>query len=156
MFSRFVHLHSPKGTVFPARKRGLPAVLSEAIFPAKRSSIGSLTLLFAGLLLSLAIIHAPSFLLLCEAPVKADAVVLFVGGEGAREREAEQLIKEGFADYLIIPAHGQIKKRGPDGRLGPFDLKRSAAVPNQRTNEQATNRTVLSKTPTSKSLGQNT
>jgi hypothetical protein len=36
-------------------------------------------------------------------------VVLFIGGEkGAREKEADQLIKEGFADYLIIPATGQV------------------------------------------------
>ena len=88
LFSRFVHRHS------------------EAIVPAKRSSFG---LCIIVLILSLSIIQAPSLLLISEAPIKAGAVVLFIGGEkGAREKEADQLIKEGFADYLIIPATGQV------------------------------------------------
>lgn len=75
------------------------------------------------LLLSLAVFQAPAFLVISEAPVRADAVVLFVGGEkGLREKEADQLLREGFADYLIIPATGQIKKRGPDGRLERLQL----------------------------------
>ena len=70
------------------------------------------------LLLFLAVFQAPAFLVISEAPVRADAVVLFEGGEkGSREWEADQLLREGFADYLIIPATGQIKKRGRDGRL---------------------------------------
>ena len=74
----------------------------------------------------------PAFLVISEAPVRADAVVLFVGGEkGSREKEADQLLREGFADYLIIPATGQIKKRGPDGRLERLDLKNPMAVSNQ-------------------------
>ena len=111
MFSRFVHL--------PSRRRSSERESAVVLVPQGRSSLYP----FLVLILSLAIIHAPSFLLISEAPVKADAVVLFVGGEGAREREAEQLIKEGFADYLIIPAFGQIKKRGPDGKLETFSLK---------------------------------
>jgi uncharacterized SAM-binding protein YcdF (DUF218 family) len=75
-------------------------------------------ILGVALLLFLAVFQAPAFLVISEAPVRADAVVLFVGGEkGSREKEADQLLREGFADYLIIPATGQIKKRGPDGRL---------------------------------------
>ena len=75
-------------------------------------------ILGVALLLFLVVFQAPAFLVISEAPVRADAVVLFVGGEkGSREKEANQLLREGFADYLIIPATGQIKKRGPDGRL---------------------------------------
>jgi uncharacterized SAM-binding protein YcdF (DUF218 family) len=75
-------------------------------------------ILGVALLLFLEVFQAPAFLVISEAPVRADAVVLFVGGEkGSREKEANQLLREGFADYLIIPATGQVKKRGPDGRL---------------------------------------
>ncbi len=74
------------------------------------------------LLLSLAAFHAPSFLLISERPVRSDAVVFFVGGEtGTREKEAHQLLREGFADYLLVPGQGLIKKRGPDGRLERLD-----------------------------------
>jgi len=96
-------------------------VLRSVLLPSFQHSIvpllhSSLYLFIPLLILSLSIIHAPSFLLISEAPVKADAVVLFLGGEkGAREKEAEQLLREGFADYLIIPATGQIKKQGPAG-----------------------------------------
>jgi uncharacterized SAM-binding protein YcdF (DUF218 family) len=59
-------------------------------------------------------------------------VVLFAGGEkGSREKEADQLLREGLADYLVIPSTGQIKKRGPDGRLERLDLKNPMAVSNQ-------------------------
>lgn len=79
-------------------------------------------LLGPALLLSLAAFHAPSFLLVSEDPVKSDAVVLFLGGQkGIREKEAYMLVKEGYADYLIIPAYGQIRKRGPDGKLERLD-----------------------------------
>jgi hypothetical protein len=89
-------------------------------------------ILGVALLLFLAVFQAPAFLVISEAPVRADAVVLFAGGEkGSREKEADQLLREGFADYLIIPATGQIKKRGPDGRLEGLDLKNPTAVSNQ-------------------------
>jgi uncharacterized SAM-binding protein YcdF (DUF218 family) len=88
---------------------------SEAVVRAKRSSFFPL---FLFLLLLLAAFYAPSFLIISEVAVKSDAVVLFLGGkEGTREKEARQLVEEGYADYLIIPAYGQIKKRGRDGSL---------------------------------------
>lgn len=100
------------------------------------ASTHSRILIGLGFLLSLSVFQAPSFLFISEAPVRADAVVLFVGGEtGTREKEARQLLREGFADYLIIPATGQIKKRGPDGRLEAFNWKRPEDVSNQRTKE---------------------
>ncbi len=91
------------------------------------------------ILLFLAVFQAPAFLVISEAPVRADAVVLFAGGEkGSRDKEADQLLREGFADYLINPATGQIKKRGPDGRLVRLDLKNPVAVsnPSKQLNQQ--------------------
>jgi uncharacterized SAM-binding protein YcdF (DUF218 family) len=74
-------------------------------------------------LLSLAIFVAPQYLIVSDTPVKSDAVVLFLGGEkGTREKKANQLIRDGFADYLIIPARGQVQKRSPDGKLIKIDL----------------------------------
>jgi uncharacterized SAM-binding protein YcdF (DUF218 family) len=103
---------------------------SEAVVPAKRSFLfpipkgrSSICLyIVLALLLSLSIFQAPSFLLISEAPARVDAVVIFVGGEkGAREKEADQLVREGFADYLLIPGYGQIMKRGPEGGLARLD-----------------------------------
>lgn len=73
-------------------------------------------------LLAAALYYAPFFLIVSDTPVKTDAVVLFLGGEkGTREKEANQLIRDGFADYLIIPARGQVQKRSPDGKLVSID-----------------------------------
>ena len=84
------------------------------------------------LLLFLAVFQAPVFLVISEAPVRADAVVLFASGEkGSREKEADQLLREGLADYLIIPATGQIKKQGPNGRRERLDLKKLIPISNQ-------------------------
>jgi uncharacterized SAM-binding protein YcdF (DUF218 family) len=90
-------------------------------------------------LLSLAVVEAPSFLIVSDQPAKSDAVVLFLGGEkGTREKEANQLVTEGYADYLIIPAYRQIKKQGPDGKLERLDLKLPTSAPNQsnQSNQQ--------------------
>jgi uncharacterized SAM-binding protein YcdF (DUF218 family) len=117
MFCRF--FHRPSEAIVP-----LPSVFNSSIVRAeggRPSSIGLFLVL--ALLLSLMVFQAPSFLLISEAPVRADAVVLFVGGEtGTREKEADQLLREGFADYLLIPGYGQIMKRGPDGRLFRIDI----------------------------------
>jgi uncharacterized SAM-binding protein YcdF (DUF218 family) len=115
---------------------------SAAIVPAKRSSFYPLLVL--ALLLSLAVFYAPSFLIISEPPAKADAIVLFPGGQkGTREREADRLLREGFADYLILPATGQIKKRAPDGKLEAFNWKRLEDVSHQQTNEPMNQRNWL-------------
>ena len=78
---------------------------------------------FSLALLAAALYYAPFFLIISDPPVKSDAVVLFLGGEkGTREKEAKQLITEGYAEYLIIPARGQVQKLGPDGKLIKVDL----------------------------------
>jgi len=74
-------------------------------------------------LLSLAVVEAPSFLIVSDQPANSDAVVLFLGGEkGTREKEAHQLLRETYADCLIIPARGQVQKINPDGKLIKIDL----------------------------------
>lgn len=87
-------------------------------------------------LLAPAAYYAPTFLLVADQPVKSDAVVLFLGGErGTREKEARQLLKEGWAGYLIIPARSQVQKLGPDGKLIRIDLTLPASSSNQGTNK---------------------
>jgi uncharacterized SAM-binding protein YcdF (DUF218 family) len=85
----------------------------------------------------IALYGAPGFLACSDKPVKSDAVVLFLGGEeGAREKESYQLVREGYADYLIIPARGHVYKRNPDGQVVRIDLELPMYAPNQQTNKQ--------------------
>jgi uncharacterized SAM-binding protein YcdF (DUF218 family) len=80
----------------------------------------------------LALIQAPAFLLVSDAPAKSDAVVLFIGNDkGTREKEARQLMQEGFAEYLIIPAYRQVKKLDPDGTLVRSDVALPLSSSNQ-------------------------
>jgi uncharacterized SAM-binding protein YcdF (DUF218 family) len=63
------------------------------------------TILFA----TLFVIFAPGFLFMENIPRRADAVVLFIGpGNVPRLDEAKQLIKDGYARYLIIPSYGEV------------------------------------------------
>ena len=92
----------------------------------------------------LSVYGAPGFLAFSDQPVKSDAVVLFLGDErGTREKEANQLILEGYADFLIIPAYRQVEKRGPDGTLIKIDIDFKLQTsnfklntPEQRSNQQ--------------------
>jgi hypothetical protein len=113
-------------------------------------------LAFCLALLAAAVYYAPFFLIVSDQPVKSDAVVLFLGGEkGTREKEANQLVADGYADYLIIPAYKQIKKRGPNGKLESIssDIKAKTSylkpalvsAPNQQTNELMNQRTTSSR-----------
>jgi hypothetical protein len=61
------------------------------------------------LVTALGVVFAPGFLFTEDVPSKSDAVVLFVGpGNQARRFEAEQLVKEGYARYLLIPFTGEV------------------------------------------------
>ncbi len=135
-----------------SKANGLPSEQSErssiirrsfaSLFPVPKGRSSIFLLVVSFLLLSLSVFYAPSFLLISEAPVKADVVVVFPGGEkGAREKEAHQLIREGFADYLIIPAYGQIMKRAPDGTLVRIDtdLKLNTASSKPRLQDELLN-----------------
>ncbi|MHB8110852.1 MAG: YdcF family protein [Syntrophorhabdaceae bacterium] len=55
--------------------------------------------------------YAPNYLLYAEHPEKADAIVLFLGNEYKERRaEANRLLAEGYAAYLLIPAYGKLAK----------------------------------------------
>lgn len=62
------------------------------------------------ILLSLAgfILFAPGYLRYSSSYKKADAIVVLLGPDfKARQKEADDLIKQGMADYLIIPAYNK-------------------------------------------------
>lgn len=64
------------------------------------------------------LLFAPGFLFPEDIPRKADAVVLFIGpGNEARLDEARQLLREGYARYLLIPARNEIHRLNGQGVL---------------------------------------
>lgn len=68
------------------------------------------------LMTTLAALAAPGFLFTADAPGQADAVILFVGPDNEpRLEEARQLIEEGKARYLLIPAWGELYLSAPGG-----------------------------------------
>lgn len=70
------------------------------------------------LAVTLFVIFAPGFLACSDATRKADAVVLYVGPElESRLGEARQLIRDGYARYLIIPSYSEIEQVQSDGTL---------------------------------------
>ena len=74
-------------------------------------------------------LYVPYYLTYADHPAKSDAVVLLVGpGFKARKKEAYQLIAEGYATYLIIPAHGKILKASNNGIF--FPIKQNHIVKN--------------------------
>lgn len=67
-----------------------------------------------------ALFYAPGFLLYATNYSKADVIVLFLGPDfSARQKHAQNLIKSGMADYLIIPAYHKIYYM-EQGTLTPF------------------------------------
>jgi len=76
-------------------------------------------------------VYAFTYLNYYDRPANSDAVVLFIGPDyKERLKEARQLIEEGYAKILIIPAHrrvftlvdGTIKKTRNHQKI-PFDRK---------------------------------
>jgi len=58
------------------------------------------------LMISGIVLYAPHFLLYATDYHKADAIIILLGPDfKARRKEADELIKKGMADYLIIPAY---------------------------------------------------
>ena len=71
----------------------------------KRSK-GLVLLIFILVLLAGFILYSPRFLLFSSEYKKADAIILLLGPDfKARQKEADELINEGMADYLIVPAY---------------------------------------------------
>ncbi len=63
------------------------------------------------IVLALLFVRAPVYLVYSEKPQKAEAVILFLGNEYKERRaEAVRLIRDGYADYLLIPAYGRLVK----------------------------------------------
>ena len=100
-----------------------------------RNFIASINRLFAiiaiaGCLLAL-YVCAFKYLNCCDKPVNSDAVVLFIGPDyKERLKEAYQLIEDGYAKILIIPAYGEMFtvvdgtiKKTRNHQKAPFDRK---------------------------------
>ncbi|NTW06517.1 MAG: DUF218 domain-containing protein [Syntrophaceae bacterium] len=63
------------------------------------------------LLIAGAAVYAPRYLLYSTDYQKVDTIVLLLGPDfTARRKQASQLIDEGKADYLIIPAYNKISR----------------------------------------------
>ena len=77
--------------------------------------------------------YAPHYLTYSDSPKISDTVILMVGPDyNARKKEAHHLIKDGYARYLIIPAHGRILKDAKVGellKLKPLKKKRANRRP---------------------------
>lgn len=68
-----------------------------------------LTLIILVGVISGVLFYAPGFLLYDTGYKKSDVIVLLLGPDfGARHRHARDLVKNGMADYLIIPAYHKI------------------------------------------------
>ncbi|KAF0189219.1 MAG: hypothetical protein FD168_1066 [Desulfobulbaceae bacterium] len=79
-----------------------------------------LILAFFAMLLVAVLFFAPGFLVHADKPVKADAVVLFSGpGQKHRLEEARRLMREGYAQVLIIPDFGIVSRAEENGALEP-------------------------------------
>jgi len=69
-------------------------------------------------MVTLFVIFAPRFLAYADLPRRSDAVVLF-DGPGSEERlnGARRLIRDGYANYLIIPSRDEVVRVTDDGNL---------------------------------------
>jgi hypothetical protein len=77
----------------------------------KKRKKPSLILLLIILLIANAIVYAPRYLLYSTDYRKVDAIVLLLGPDfTARRKQAHQLIAEGMAGYLIIPAYNKVSR----------------------------------------------
>lgn len=76
--------------------------------------IFSVLVILAGMFLY----YAPRYLVYADRPVKSDVVILFSSGDNkTREKEAEDLLREGHARYLLVPAVGGFHEMGAGGQL---------------------------------------
>jgi uncharacterized SAM-binding protein YcdF (DUF218 family) len=90
-------------------------VFSRPAGPRARRAVLLLSLVVA---FGLCVYLAPRYLAFSEKPEKSDAVILLIGSNyRARLNEASQLVREGYAKYLIVPAHNRVLEAGSDGSL---------------------------------------
>ena len=77
------------------------------------------------------VLYAHYYLVYTDRPLKSDVIVLLLGPDfEAREKEAHQLITEGYANHLIIPAYGKILKATDNGSL--FPIKQNPFIQNSK------------------------
>jgi uncharacterized SAM-binding protein YcdF (DUF218 family) len=70
------------------------------------------------LMTALFALFAPGFLYSENIPRRADAVVLFIGPDNVtRLDEANQLIRDGYARYLIIPSYDEVRVLNGQGEI---------------------------------------
>ena len=74
-------------------------------------------------LILVVLIFLPSYLNYADKPVKSDVIVLLVGDDWvARQREAEKLLADGYAKYIIIPAYNRLICLGDNGIMSPIEF----------------------------------
>lgn len=77
------------------------------------------------------ITYAPVYLIYSDTPAKVDAIILFVGPDlNARKEKAFELMKSGYATYLLTPAYKQTQKLTDNGDILPLseqDIKSNTA-----------------------------
>lgn len=80
--------------------------------------------------------YSPRFLLYSSEYEKTDAIILLLGPDfKARQKEANLIINEGMADFLIIPAYHKT--------YGIYDKgKRQSLLPDPRSVESANNKVL--------------
>ena len=100
--------------------------------------MSALCLAAISLLLVVFAIFAPCSLFIEDAPLQADAVVLFVGPDNeTRLFEARRLIKEGYARYLLIPASGEIFSADKIEEIEKINLNQTQGNPFLRNRMEA-------------------
>jgi uncharacterized SAM-binding protein YcdF (DUF218 family) len=88
------------------------------------------------IVLGLCVYLAPRYLAFSEKPDKCDAVILLIGSNyKARLHEASQLVHEGYARYLIVPAHNRVLEAGSDGSLTRIPSPPAPAAVSRKTND---------------------
>jgi hypothetical protein len=86
--------------------------------PLTKVAVKRATLVFFAALVIAALYLAPYYLVLSQKPEKSDAIILLVGAnDEARRKEAGQLMREGYADYLVVPALNRVVRALPDRSL---------------------------------------
>lgn len=104
--------------------------------PARPRARSAVLLLSLVIVFGLCVYLAPRYLAFSEKPEKSDAVILLVGSNyRARLNEAIQLVHEGYAKYLIVPAHNRVLEAGSDGSLIRIPSPPVPAVVPRKTND---------------------
>lgn len=84
-------------------------------FAKNRRSVLKITLVVLAvaliLLAGFVAYSAPRLPVYADKPVQSHAVILFVGNDAVRKKEALRLLDEGYAKFLIVPAFHQVFTR---------------------------------------------